>query len=274
MRTSNTRAFTLIELLIVFAIIAILAAILFPVFSQAGATARKTVCLSNEKQLGLAFTMYVQDYDERAPRAVNNASPQPKLQVDLTPRVTGDNAFSPPDPVRGRIAGFLYPYMHAEALWRCPQDQSPFVAGKPSENGSRAVANASSYRLNLFLTGSTVDPLAMRTSGEGLPMAGAPRSAETVLANDGDANDGTNVFKEAYWPGSAEAEQLYTVHSDHGQAARHRGMGNFIMLDGHCKTLPPCSVSPMVAYDDPANPCPGCPDVVYPGAYAFWNIVP
>src|SRR5258708_31357580 len=57
--------FTLIELLVVIAIIAILAAIIFPVLAQAREAARKTSCLSNFKQTGLAMLMYAQDYDER-----------------------------------------------------------------------------------------------------------------------------------------------------------------------------------------------------------------
>jgi len=59
--------FTLIELLVVIAIIAILAAILFPVFAQAREKARSSSCLSNQKQIGLAFSMYAQDYDETFP---------------------------------------------------------------------------------------------------------------------------------------------------------------------------------------------------------------
>jgi prepilin-type N-terminal cleavage/methylation domain-containing protein len=60
-------AFTLIELLVVIAIIAILAAILFPVFAQAKAAAKKTVCLSNNKQLSLGAIMYANDYDDNFP---------------------------------------------------------------------------------------------------------------------------------------------------------------------------------------------------------------
>src|SRR5256885_201827 len=63
----NRRGFTLIELLVVIAIIAILAAILFPVFAQAREKARQSGCLSNMKQLGLAWVMYSQDYDETSP---------------------------------------------------------------------------------------------------------------------------------------------------------------------------------------------------------------
>jgi prepilin-type N-terminal cleavage/methylation domain-containing protein/prepilin-type processing-associated H-X9-DG protein len=67
-RIRQRRGFTLIELLVVIAIIAILAAILFPVFAQARDKARQASCLSNAKQIGLAASMYVQDYDETFPK--------------------------------------------------------------------------------------------------------------------------------------------------------------------------------------------------------------
>jgi prepilin-type N-terminal cleavage/methylation domain-containing protein/prepilin-type processing-associated H-X9-DG protein len=63
-RGSARKGFTLIELLLDIAIIAILAAILFPVLAQAREKARAATCLSNVKQLGLGLAMYAQDYDE------------------------------------------------------------------------------------------------------------------------------------------------------------------------------------------------------------------
>lgn len=66
-KLSPRRGFTVIELLVVITIIAILAAILFPVFGRARENARRRSCLSNLKQMGLAILQYTQDYDERFP---------------------------------------------------------------------------------------------------------------------------------------------------------------------------------------------------------------
>ena len=60
-------AFTLIELLIVLAIVAILAAILMPTFLSAREQARKATCVSNMRQLGMALIIYAQDNDDRLP---------------------------------------------------------------------------------------------------------------------------------------------------------------------------------------------------------------
>lgn len=66
------RGFTLIELLVVIAVIAILAAMLFPVTMSVRAGAQRTACVSHLRQLGLAFTMYLNDHDEEFPNTGNN----------------------------------------------------------------------------------------------------------------------------------------------------------------------------------------------------------
>ncbi|MCW5934117.1 MAG: prepilin-type N-terminal cleavage/methylation domain-containing protein [Fimbriimonadia bacterium] len=69
----HKRGFTLIELLVVIAIIAILAAILFPVFARARESARKTQCVSNQRQIGTGISLYIQDYDEVFPEPLQGA---------------------------------------------------------------------------------------------------------------------------------------------------------------------------------------------------------
>ena len=57
-------AFTLVELLVVIAVIAILAALLLPTLARARASAKSAACKSNLRQLGLVLSMYVSDYDK------------------------------------------------------------------------------------------------------------------------------------------------------------------------------------------------------------------
>ncbi len=59
--------FTLIELLVVIAIVAVLAALLFPVFARARESARVSTCQSNLRQIGLAFSAYLSDFDDTYP---------------------------------------------------------------------------------------------------------------------------------------------------------------------------------------------------------------
>src|SRR5204863_8656508 len=67
--------FTFIELLCVIAIIAILAAILFPVFAQARSKARQTSCASNLQQLAIAANLYSQDHNGRFPPKDDDFAP-------------------------------------------------------------------------------------------------------------------------------------------------------------------------------------------------------
>ncbi len=129
--------FTLIELLVVIAIIAILAAILFPVFARAREKARQSACQSNLRQLGLALSMYGQDYDEILP---------------LWSLVGGNPDGS------GVLPGYPYtwdeqigPYMRNQQILICPSN--PFGRGLRS------------YSLPRYVSGLQVDmpPDAVRT---------------------------------------------------------------------------------------------------------------
>jgi prepilin-type N-terminal cleavage/methylation domain-containing protein/prepilin-type processing-associated H-X9-DG protein len=94
--------FTLIELLVVIAIIAILAAILFPVFAQAREKARSASCQSNLKQIGLAISMYAQDYEGKA--SVYN-------QFGSPTEAEGDN---------NQFWNRIYPYTKNMQVYICP----------------------------------------------------------------------------------------------------------------------------------------------------------
>jgi prepilin-type N-terminal cleavage/methylation domain-containing protein/prepilin-type processing-associated H-X9-DG protein len=111
----KSRAFTLIELLVVIAIIAILAAILFPVFAQAKLAAKKTVGLSDAKQIGLGLYMYANDYDDMC---VMSGTWSPVNGFYATPTINNaQQAFG-----SETYDEALNPYIKNFDLWHVPAD--------------------------------------------------------------------------------------------------------------------------------------------------------
>jgi prepilin-type N-terminal cleavage/methylation domain-containing protein len=120
---ARSRGFTLIELLVGIAIIAILAAILFPVFASAKVAAKKTACLSNARQIGMSTRMYLSDNHDVMPifYAYNSQPPaweegHKGVEVLLMPYVKSKEAFKSPFDIGG-------PYTHldvpgAQSYWQ------------------------------------------------------------------------------------------------------------------------------------------------------------
>ena len=67
----TSAGFTLIELLVVIAILAVLAALLLPALSRAQASAKRTYCINNMRQIGLSIHLYAGDNDDTLPAAPN-----------------------------------------------------------------------------------------------------------------------------------------------------------------------------------------------------------
>lgn len=132
----NTRGLTLIEVLVVIAIITILAALLFPVFSQVKEQARLTQCISNISQVGKAGHLYLGDNDDLCP-----ASPTASL---INGRISRAELY------RLSWVGGLLPYTKSNEIFQCPIA----IRSEGSEMVPRDMTDGfASYGINVFLLG-------------------------------------------------------------------------------------------------------------------------
>jgi len=232
---SIRRGFTLIELLVVIAIIAILAAILFPVFAQAREKARQTSCTSNLKQIGLAFRMYIQDYDERTP----SANPRPTGAGDTYGQLgLSGQSFA----YNGWISNALIPYTKNQAIYACPSVRGtafydPWNGGKPgpgylqgtdsnldgnqatrgtsSNSVSYAFNYASDYGIKESLLNSPANGILMCDSGTAWWDCGYNSTCGIKLNRD--------------WQWHLQQNKKLTEW--------HTGKNNNLFADGHVKTI-------------------------------------
>ena len=142
-----SRGFTLVEMLVVTAIIVILAAIAMPVFETAIKRAERVSCLSNIRNLGTAANLYADDYDDKYPPA--RVAP-PTVYVATCWDVT------------------MYDYFTNEEMLVCPSDQAPSFA-----NGYTCYVH--SYGANWDIT------MVNGTTGLALTRAAIDRPHDTIL---------------------------------------------------------------------------------------------
>jgi prepilin-type N-terminal cleavage/methylation domain-containing protein/prepilin-type processing-associated H-X9-DG protein len=240
--------FTLIELLVVIAIIAILAAILFPVFTKVREKARQTACMSNMKQLGLAFMQYNQDNDEAMPPHFDPGYP------------------SGPGGGQGGWAGSIFPYVKSKGAFACPSDASRDI------NDSKGVPYGRisyAFNENLYVKGTAWDEYYSGRDSYGSTAAyNAPTN--TVMLFEIEHFEPTDYWTNPGFddvsPDSVGAPGQWchnTVNSPYCSTvyatgyvggytsltltnkgeARHTGMANYLAADGHVKSLMPAAVS-------------------------------
>ncbi len=208
-RKSDRSGFTLIELLVVIAIIAILAAILFPVFAQARESARMTSCLSNTKQIGLAFHMYSQDFDEVFP--INRAE---DWNADVS---------------HGNWKHLLQPYVKSYQIFRCPSNPASQVvdeSGDPSYHFDNKLAPGLQVTFRGYFY---YDPWWLGTRSE----ATYAYPASTLLVGEN-----KDIYPDygpwiAFLPAGSWAGSSYS-----NWGAHHRGSdrgSNIAFVDGHSK---------------------------------------
>ena len=228
------RGFTLIELLVVIAIIAILAAILFPVFSRARENARKAACLSNLKQIGQAFLMYAQDWDEVLPVW----TPMCWTGNDLTKSGNGPWYVT------------LLPYLKNKQIFTCPSAQHCGVClgGGCGACSAQGWTTTIHYGYNEFMSHGGA-PCCKQSSklttwrypGETFLVGDATMALVWTWQSDGVISRVAWADIRApgigYWCGCEWEHPGYPSPAQIEKGTRHSGGSNIVFLDGHAKWL-------------------------------------
>lgn len=266
----TSHGFTLIELLVVIAVIAILASILFPVFAIAKKASYQSVCASNLRQFGHAFTLYADNWEGRLP--VPGGTDVPGWLYDDTSS-NGHNQ-----------TGALWPYLRTQLntgsknnLWSCP------LAVKASNS---VYSPGQNYIMNDYLragtTGEIYGPnMSDQMWRSGILASSCPHSSKVILlyeaVQDGDggcARNGSPFFiKDANPVRYTANKAFYNLKYANLPQNYHNGKSNFLFLDGHVKALRPEETISEDTYKNKSNSCFQCWKTIYKGfgSEDLWN---
>ncbi len=227
-RGRRRAGFTLIELLVVIAIIAILASLLLPALARAKQRSQRAACVSNLKQIGLAFLLYLDDHRDRFPD-----------QRDLKNTLPGGfrpwTSWPPSDPRAGWGPPVLQDYGARDTIWACGAAiNTPAGTAVQSVQATSAATNAPLARYWAWRFDRPDDPVGLEDFwGKTQPQA----VADLQSANDpavGLVNGVSDVelVVDPYFPAT-----IPTVSAELRGRTVHPGGRNRILLDGHAQFL-------------------------------------
>lgn len=223
---AHRSAFTLIELLLVIAIIAILAAVLFPVFTRAKAAAQGASCLNNLRQVGLAVGLYETDFDARLPDRRD-------LKTSLPGGYRPWQGFPDSDPRTGWALIVFRAYQKNARLWTCPGIDGAIFANDPRVEQHADTGESARFWMWRFdryddpvpldnLWGKTAEQAVTDLQAAGNPQAGHPDGVADV-----------ELVVDPYFPRTNTSIPARL----RGKTAHFAGR-NRLMLDGHAKWKP------------------------------------
>jgi prepilin-type N-terminal cleavage/methylation domain-containing protein/prepilin-type processing-associated H-X9-DG protein len=226
LRRGNPTAFTLVELLVVIAVVALLASLLLPALARAKSKAHQTKCLSNLRQIGFAMQMRLADDDDRFPDRRDL-----KVSLGYRPWVS----WPPSDPRVGWAAIVFSNYLGNGSVWRCPSaDLMPFRAAPHVNQESRPGDVESNVTYWSWRFDRAVDPVPLdnfwgktiEQSVRDFAASGAPLAAQVNGPSD------LELAVDPYFPSSIAS----TPPKLRGRAV-HRGGRNRLFGDAHVEFL-------------------------------------
>lgn len=230
----RSRGFTLIELLVVIAILGILAALLLPALSRAKGRAHAIICLSQQRQLGLASYLYQAEHDDRFPE-VYHGGYLPAAGAPQRPWVSGwmdwsthsdnTNILLLLDPRYATLAPY---FSRTKNLYKCPADQylSEAQKGKGWRERVRTVTGNALVGAGNAETGPLGDPF------PSVAYAHLTKASELLVPGPSD----TWLYADEF-PGSVSDAAFFPPNRPTQfvdvPGTGHNGAGTFVFADGH-----------------------------------------